>query len=183
MRPSLFVLTCCAATIAGCGGDGEERAQRAPPAVALAVTAPDDGSVVRTETVEVRGTVEPAAAAVRVLGREAAVSGGTFTAEVALDPGANVIDVIAAARGRGPAMTAVRVTRELPVQVPDLGGLEAAEAQEKVEEVGLELEVSETGGLLDELLPGEPAVCEQTPAPGDEVRRGTTVHVEVSRSC
>jgi Glucodextranase, domain B/PASTA domain len=183
MRSSLFVLTCCAATIAGCGGDGEERAQRAPPAVALAVTAPDDGSVVRTETVEVRGIVEPAAAAVRVLGREAAVSGGTFTAEVALDPGANVIDVIAAARGRGPAMTAVRVTRELPVQVPDLGGLEAAEAQEKVEEVGLELEVSETGGLLDELLPGEPAVCEQTPAPGDEVRRGTTVHVEVSRSC
>jgi beta-lactam-binding protein with PASTA domain len=118
-----------------------------------------------------------------VLGSEASVSGGTFTAEVSLEPGANVIDVMATARGRGPAMTAVRVTRELPVHVPDLDGLEVAEAQDKVGEVGLELEVTESGGLLDELLPGEPAVCEQNPAPGDEVRRGTTVHVEVSRSC
>ena len=50
-------------------------------------------------------------------------------------------------------------------------------------DLALELEVTETGGLLDELLPGDPAVCEQNPSPGDEVRVGTAVHVEVSRSC
>jgi hypothetical protein len=183
MRLSLFVLACLAAVAAGCGGDGGERAQRAPLRVALAVTSPSDNSVVQRETVVVRGTVEPARAAVRVLGTEADVSGETFTAEVALEPGANVIDVMATARGRGPAMTAVRVTRELPVHVPDLDGLAVAEAQDKVGEVGLELEVTESGGLLYQLLPGEPAVCEQDPSPGDEVRRGTTVHVEVSRSC
>jgi hypothetical protein len=179
---SVLVFACLAAAATGCGGDGE-RAQRAPLPVALSVTSPTDNSVVRTETVEIRGTVQPARAAVRVLGNEADVSGGTFTAEVQLEPGPNVIDVMATAGGRGPAMTAVRVTRELPVHVPDLDGLEVAEAQDKVGEVGLELELDETGGLLDELLPGEPAVCEQSPAPGDEVRRGTTVRVEVSRSC
>jgi hypothetical protein len=183
MRPSLFVLACLAAAVAGCGGDGGERAQRAPLAVALTVNAPDDGSVVRDEKVAISGTVEPAGATVRVLGREADVSGGTFTAEVALDPGANVIDVMATARGRGPAMAAVRVTRELPVEVPDLGGLEVAEAQERVADAGLELEVKEGGGLIDELLPGEPAVCDQEPSPGEEVRRGTTVRVEIGPLC
>jgi Glucodextranase, domain B/PASTA domain len=183
MRPSLFVLACLAAAVAGCGGDGGERAQRPPQPVTLAVTSPDDGSVVRTETVQVRGTVEPAAATVRVLGREAAVSGGEFTADVALEAGANVIDVIATSRGRGPAMTAVRVTRELPVEVPDFGGLAVGEAQERAAEAGLELEVTEGGGLIDELLPGEPSVCDQQPSPGAEVRRGTTVQVEIGQLC
>jgi hypothetical protein len=183
MRLSLLAFACLAAAAAGCGGDGEERAQRAPRPVALAVTAPNDNSVVRSEAVEVRGTVEPTGATVMVLGTKAEVSGGTFASEVALEPGANVIDVMATARGRGTAMTAVRVTRELPVHVPDLDGLEVAEVQDKVGQVGLELEVTESGGLLDELLPGEAAVCEQTPSAGEEVRRGTTVHVEVSRSC
>ena len=180
MRLSLSAFACLAAAAAGCGGDGGERAQRAPRPVALAVTAPNDNSVVRSEAVEVRGTVEPTGATVMVLGTKAEVTGRTFASEAALEPGANVIDVMATAPGRG---TAMRVTRELPVHVPDLDGLEVAEAQDKVGEVGLQLEVTESGGLLDELLPGEPAVCEQTPSAGDEVRRGTTVRVEVSRSC
>jgi hypothetical protein len=171
MHRPLIVFACLAAVAAGCGGDDGERAQRAPLPVVLKVT------------VEVRGTVEPARAEVLVLGQEAAVSGGTFTAEVPLAPGANVIDVMATARGRGPAMTAVRVTRELPVEVPDLGGLDLAEAQEQAAAAGLELEVTEGGGLFDDLLPGEPAVCDQDPSPGEEVRRGTTVQVEVRRAC
>lgn len=179
---SVLVFACLAAAATGCGGDGE-RAQRALLPVALSVTSPTDNSVVRTETVEIRGTVEPARAAVRVLGNEAEVSGGTFTAEVQLEPGANVIDVMATARGRGPAMTAVRVTRELPVDVPDLDGLEVTEAQERVAEAGLELEVTEGGGLFDDLLPGEPAVCSQDPEAGEQVRRGTTVQVETAKSC
>jgi hypothetical protein len=183
MRRSVAYFACLAAAAAGCGGDDGERSQRASVPVVLDVSSPADNSVVRTETVEVRGTVEPADSAVRVLGRQADVSGGEFSAEVALEPGANVVDVIATARGRGPAMLAVRVTRELPVEVPDLGGLEVEEAQGRIGDAGLELEVTEGGGLFDDLLPGEPAVCEQDPEPGTEVRRGTTVHVEVRRAC
>jgi Glucodextranase, domain B/PASTA domain len=183
MRRHVLVFACLAAAAAGCGGDDAERTQRAAVPVALGVSSPSDDSVVQSETVEVRGTVEPADATVTVLGRSAAVSGGSFSSEVELEPGANVIDVVASARGRGPAMTAVRVTRELPVEVPDLDGLEVPEAQEELADAGLELEVTEGGGLFDDLLPGEPAVCGQDPEPGTEVRRGTTVHVEVRRSC
>jgi hypothetical protein len=181
MRVSVLLAAVCLVAT-GCGGDGE-RAQRALVPVELDVTAPADMAVVQSETVEVRGTVEPAGASVRVLGKAADVSGGTFRAEVPLQPGANVIDVMASARGRAAAMTAFRVTRELPVEVPDLDGLEVPEVEERLADVGLVPEVTERGGLLDELLPGEPAVCEQDPEPGTEVRRGSTVRVEVARSC
>jgi hypothetical protein len=180
---TLVALACLAAAAAGCGGDDGDRAQRALVPVELDISAPADMAVVQSETVEVQGTVEPAGASVRVLGDEADVSGGTFKARVALEPGANVIDVIATARGRGTAMTAFRVTRELPVEVPDLDGLEVQEVEERLSEAGLRPEISERGGLLDELLPGEPAVCEQDPEPGTEVKRGTAVRVEVAKSC
>jgi hypothetical protein len=180
-RRLVLVLACVAAS--GCGGDDGERSQQTPVPVELDVSSPADMAVVRTETVDVRGTVDPAGATVRVLGRLAEVSDGTFNAQVSLEPGANVIDVMATARGRGPALTAFRVTRELPVQVPDLDGLEVREAQERVAGAGLELEVTKGGGLFDDLIPAEPAVCEQDPEAGAEVRRGTVVHVEVRRSC
>jgi hypothetical protein len=183
MRVPTLLILACLVTAAGCGGDDNERAQRPPAPVQLDVNEPDDMAVVQSETVEVRGTVEPAGASVRVLGDEADVSGGTFTAEVALDPGANVIDVIATARGRSTAMTAFRVTRELPVEVPDLDGLQVQEVEDKLSETGLRPQIDQRGGLIEELLPGEPAVCGQDPEPGTEVRRGTTVRVEVSKSC
>jgi beta-lactam-binding protein with PASTA domain len=94
-----------------------------------------------------------------------------------------VIDVMATARGRGPALTAFRVTREVPVEVPDLGGLDVDAVQQKLGPSGLTADVQQRGGLLEELLPGEPAVCEQDPQPGAKVRRGTTVHVVVGKSC
>ena len=182
MRVPVLLLAGCLA-VAGCGGEEGERAQRALVPVKLDLTAPDDMAVVESETVEVRGSVEPAGATVRVLGEPADVSGGTFRAEVSLQPGTNVIDVMASSRGRASAMTAFRVTRELPVEVPDLDGLEVPEVEDRLAEVGLVPDVTERGGLLDGLLPGEPAVCEQDPDPGAEVRRGTTVHVQVARSC
>jgi len=179
--PTLFILVCLAA--AGCGGDDNERAQRPLTPVRLAVNEPNDLAVVQADSVDVQGTVEPAGAQVRVMGERADVSGGTFRAKVALDPGPNVIDVIATARGRGTAMTAFRVTRELPVEVPDLDGLQEQEVEDKLSEAGLRAQVEVRGGLIEELLPGEPAVCEQDPEPGTEVRRGTTVRVELSKSC
>jgi Glucodextranase, domain B/PASTA domain len=185
MRSSpLVAATVLAAALVGCGGDDEPRAARAPDPVVLELSAPADTAVVREDAVDVSGVVEPAYAAVRVLGRAAQVSpGGTFTASVPLAPGANVIDVIGTARGRDSAMTAVRVTREMPVIVPDLGGLRVDDAQELLDPLGLELEVERDGGFLEELMPGTPAVCDQDPEPGAEVRHGTTVGVAISKRC
>jgi hypothetical protein len=183
MRAPTLLIVACLAVAAGCGGDDDERAQRALVPVELDVSAPADMAVVQSETVEVRGTVEPAGANVRVLGEAADVSDGRWSTQVPLNPGANVIDVIATARGRGSAMTAFRVTRELPVEVPDLDGLEVPDVEKQLSDAGLQVTVDERGGLLEDLLPGEPVVCEQDPEPGTEVRRGTTVRVEVSRGC
>ncbi len=179
----VLAVACTAAFVYGCGGGDEPEAARAMKPVVLAVSGPGDLAVVQEDSVEVRGSVEPEGATVRVLGERADVSGGAYTASVSLEPGVNVIDVMATARGRDPAMSAFRVTREMPVEVPDLAGLEVGEAQEEVAAAGLELEVEEGGGLLDELLSGEPVVCEQRPEEGEDVRRGTTVQVLVARSC
>ena len=183
MRASTVLILACLVTAAGCGGDDDERAQRPLVPVELEVSAPADQAVVQSETVEVQGTVEPAGSAVRVLGKRADVNGGTFRADVALEPGANVIDVIATARGRATAMTAFRVTRVQHIPVPDLDGLEVPEVESELSDAGLKPDITERSSLIDELLPGDPSVCEQDPAPGTEVRRGTTVHVEVAKSC
>jgi hypothetical protein len=183
MRTQLVFLTACLA-VAGCGGSDEPPAQRALAPVVLEVKEPRDEAVVRSESVRVAGTVSPAgAAAVRVNGRVAELEGSEFTLEVSLEPGANVIDVIASARGRAPAVAAVRVTRELPVEVPDLDGLAVEEAQSRLSHAGLQAEVDEDGGFFDELLPGEPVVCEQDPEAGTEVRRGTTVLLTIGKQC
>jgi PASTA domain/Glucodextranase, domain B len=183
---SFLVVACLAAAAAGCGGDNKEpRAQRPAPAVDLRVSAPGDMDTVQSESVEVRGTVEPAGAAVTVMGQRSPVSGGgEFVATVPLQPGANVIDVMASAPGRGPAMTAFRVTREVPVTVPDLAGKNADEVEDTLADRGLGAEIEQVGGgFLDELLPGDAGVCEQDPQPGTEVRRGTKVHVTLAKGC
>jgi hypothetical protein len=160
-----------AVALAGCGsGDGER-------------TARADMSTTRRTYVTVRGTVDPPGAAVTVFGARAEVVGGSFSARVDLAPGANVIDVAATAPGRAPALTALRVTREMPVAVPDLSGLAPEDARAQVEALGLALQVRSAGGLLEELLPGDPGVCEQEPSAGDEVMRGTTVRVLVAKRC
>jgi hypothetical protein len=185
MRARLTVFACLAAVsaVAGCGGDAP-RAQKPSPPVELAVDSPDDLTTVRTATVDVHGSVSPAGSAVRVLGHAASVTaGGTFTATVPLQPGDNVIDVMATARGREPALTAFRIVREVPVEVPDLDGLAVADAQDKLGAAGLNVQIARGGGLLEPLLPGDPAVCEQDPRAGTKVRRGTTVHVVVAKSC
>jgi PASTA domain-containing protein/glucodextranase-like protein len=182
--PPVLVLACLAAAAAGCGGDQQPRAQRPAAAVDLEVASPGDMATVRAETVEVRGTVKPAGAAVLVVGQRAPVSGGgTFTATVPLEPGANVIDVMASGGGRVPATIAFRVNREVPVTVPDLGGKSVEDVQKALDPLGLGVEVKKGGGLIEELLPGDPAVCEQDPSAGAQVRRGTKVTVVVSKSC
>lgn len=186
MRRLVVVFACLAAAAAtGCGsGDGQKLAQRPATPVALRISSPTDMTTVRTETVKVTGTVVPAGAAVLVLGQKAPVSGGgTFAATVPLEPGANVIDVMASAAGHTAALTAFRVTREMPVTVPDLGGKTVDEVNQALGALGLQPDVEKGGGLIEDLLPGDPAVCQQDPDPGAQVKRGTKVHVVVSKSC
>jgi hypothetical protein len=168
--------------LAGCGGDEPAR-RPAPRPVKLQISSPDDTTVVRGRMLDVRGVVSPAHARVRVLGRPAVVSGGTFSASVPLEQGANVIDVAATAPGRATALAAFRVTRDERVTVPDLAGTVVQDVEEQLGGLGLEVESERGGGLFDSLLPGDPVVCEQDPAPGARVRRGTTVHVTVAKSC
>ena len=129
------------------------------------------------------GSVSPAGASVLVLGRAAEVVDGSFTARVPLRPGANVIDLEATAGDREPALTALRVTRQMPIAVPDLSHLTPEDARARVARAGLHLRTENDGGLLEGILPGTPGVCSQHPDPGTEVRAGTTVTVLVAKRC
>ena len=179
MRRSLVLAVALA--VAGCGGDDTPSAPPRP--VELVVVAPADGGTVDAERVEIRGRVTPAASDVQVLGRRIDVSGGTFVTEVPLEEGANLVDVAASAAGRRPASTAIRVLRVTPVEIPELEGESAEEAIRALEDLRLEVEIRRGGGLLDDLLPGGLDVCRLDPAAGTEVRPGSTVTVEVARSC
>ena len=180
-RPLIAVSLFALLAAAGCGG--EDRPAPTPRAVQLSLTGPADAATVDGDDIEVRGTVVPAASSVQVLGRDVDVSSGSFAIEVPLEEGANLIDVTASAAGRRPATTAVRVVREVPVEVPDLRGNEPETAVESLEGLGLRAEVRRGGGLLDDLIPGELGVCGTDPEEGERVRPGTRVTVEVAKAC
>lgn len=151
--------------------------------MALQITAPADAAVVRGGNVDVRGRVTPSVAEVSVLGRPALVTQGRFTAVVPLEPGTNVVDVIATAPRRRPALTALRVTRDVLVTVPALAGVAQDELDAVLEPLGLRADVTRGGGILDLLRPGEVAVCEQEPRAGARVRRGRAVRLLVAKRC
>jgi hypothetical protein len=182
MRAVTLVLLATLVLAAGCGSHPRAKA-KAPPPVRLHVASPSDETSTREATVAVSGSVAPRDAAVRVLGRPADVVSGSFTARVPLRPGANVIDLLATARGRGPALTALRVTRVMPIRVPDLTHLTPSQARTRVRSLGLQLRTQYGGGLLEGILPGTPGVCEQDPAPGTKVQRGAQVLVLVAKHC
>ncbi len=161
----------------GCGDDPPERPVR------LEITAPADAAVVQDGTVEVRGLVHPRGARVLVLGRPARVARGEFRAVVPLRVGSNLIDVGASARGAAPAWNALRVTREVLVNVPDLIGATRADAIDELGALGLRAEVEEEGGLLDALLGGDWVVCTSDPPAGGDVRRGASIHLTVAKAC
>ena len=149
----------------------------------MSVTAPTDRASVRRGTIDVQGRVSPKRSAVAVLGRPALVTDGRFTVVVPLEPGMNVIDVSATAPRRLPALTAVRVIRDVLVTVPELAGLLEDELDARLEPLGLRADVARGGGLFDVLRGGEPRVCEQDPQPGARVRRGRVVDVIVAKKC
>ena len=181
-RASVIGAACAAALLPGCGG-GDDPPSAPRERVRLQVSAPADGAVVRGGTVDVRGSVSPATADVAVLGRPALVSGGRFTVVVPLDPGVNIVDVAATAGSRRPAFTALRVTRDMQVTVPDLTGVVEDDVQGRLQALGLKADVQRDDSILDLLRSGDRVVCVQDPEAGTRVRRGRTVQVVVSKSC
>ena len=167
--------------LAGCGADTPPPKPQKP--VQLNVSAPSDTAIVQSATAQVSGTVSPPGARVKVQGHLAQVSGNSFTSTVNLAQGPNVIDVAATARGRATALTAFRVTRDERVAVPELVGLALDDAQQQADQRDLKLRAERGGGFLDPLVPRGIHVCDQSPAPGKQVRRGTTVKLLVARSC
>jgi PASTA domain-containing protein/glucodextranase-like protein len=161
-------------------GCGDRPAQRP---VRLEITAPADATVVHHGSIEVRGLVHPRGARVLVLGRPARVAQGEFRAVVPLRVGPNLIDVGASARGAAPAWNALRVTREVLVELPDLIGASRDDAIARLDALGLRAEVEEEGGLLDELLGGDWIVCASDPPAGSDVRRGAGIHLTVAKVC
>jgi glucodextranase-like protein/PASTA domain-containing protein len=179
--PTIAAVFALTALAAACGDDPAP--PREEPRVKLELGSPDDGEVVRSETVELRGTVLPRGARVKVAGREVAVDGGSFRTEVPLEPGANLIDVAAERPGRRPDFAVARVVREVRLPVPDVTGSDADNAQDQLEGLGLTVLREDGGGFFDPLLPGDPKVCEQEPRPGVQVLPGSEVVLLVARDC
>jgi hypothetical protein len=179
--PTIAAAVALTALAPACGDDSEP--PRRESSVKLELTSPADSAVVRSETVEIRGRVQPGGANVKVLGREIAVDGGSFRAEVPLEPGANLIDVSAGARGRRTDFAVARIVREVRLPVPDVVGSDADTAQEQLEGLGLTVGVENSGGFFDPLLPGDPKVCDLEPEPGTQVLPGSEVILLVARDC
>jgi Glucodextranase, domain B/PASTA domain len=167
--------------IAGCGGD--DRPPPDPPAVRLTISAPDDASTVKSDTVKLTGRVSPTRANVLVLGEPAVVSGGRFSADVPLEEGANVIDVSASMPGRSAAFAALRVTFDPRVAIPDLDGVGDEEAADRIAKLGLDPSLDAVGGLFDELRSGQRRVCESDPPAGTLVEPGTDVTLKTAKRC
>jgi hypothetical protein len=181
MRIGLLAGAACALLMTGCGGD-KPAAATAP--VRLQVSSPVDQGTVRDGSVEIRGTVSPANATVLVRGQEADVSSGSWSAQVSLEPGVNVVDVLASSGAARPALTALRVRRVVEVEVPDVTGLSADDAKQELQDAKLKPDLqTEDGGFFDELLGGSPKVCDTDPAAGASVSPDTTVAVHLARDC
>ena len=180
MRPVAVALLALPFLLAACGGSGDDAAERP---VSHHMTGPGDGKVVRGARVELTGRATPGAI-VLVSGERVSVTGnGVFSARVPLDAGGNVIDVMASADGMASSMTAVRIVRQLTVRVPDVAGDSPGNAKERLAAAGLHVNVQEAGGLIDELLPVDRAVCGSEPGAGSTVDSGSTVTISVSKVC
>lgn len=179
--PRRFVLLAVLLGLAGCGG--EEKRAPDPAPVRLTISRPPDTSTVREDRVTLSGKVQPARAAVEVLGKSATVRGGSFSATVPLDEGVNVIDVSATMPGRSAAFAAVRVTYDPRVTVPDLTGVTDDDASARLDKLGLDASLDAVGGLLDEFRSGTRNVCETDPPKGTLVDPGAKVVVKTAKRC
>jgi hypothetical protein len=151
--------------------------------VRLEVAGPSDQASTLAGAVAVRGTVSPANATVLVEGRPASVRRGSFSAQVSLVPGTNVIDVLAGAPHAAGSATAIRVYRQIPVSVPDLSGANPSRAVAQLTRLGLRPEVVDTGGFYQSLNPTSTQDSSTSPAPGATLAPGSGIQVQVAKVC
>jgi hypothetical protein len=173
---------------------GERVVRRAQPVAdgarrpELLVSAPRSGAVVRARSVVVRGTIS-GEAGVRVQGRRAAVSAGTFARRVALPRGVTQIRVTAGSRGRrlhrtvtvrrgrSPAALGAAFARRRPGRMPDVLAQPLADARALLRAAGIAARVVR---LAEALPPGGAwAVCATRPAPGQRLTRGAPAVLRV----
>jgi hypothetical protein len=175
----LIVLLAAGLVLSACG---ETPRPASEPRVKLKLDAPNSGGTTREAHIAVSGSVTPADASVQVMGVQARVSGGQFTADVQLQPGGNVIDVTASSPGRRSVADAVRFIRDMRVDVPAVVGSSPEDAAAALRDVGLVDAIEEDGNWLDRLL-GSPQVCATNPPAGTAVAKGTKVTLRVAPDC
>ncbi len=176
----LVAVPLAALLIAGCGSNTSAPAE---VPVHLSLSSPADGARLTAQSVLVSGTVSPAGATVLVAGRGVPVSAGAFQARVTLSPGQNIVDVLAGAPRARAAMAAVRVFRQVNVPVPSVTGDTVAAAKATLRARGLVARTVENEPFYSFILPGSPVVCTTSPSAGRRVAPGSTVTVNVSKSC
>jgi hypothetical protein len=154
-----------------------------PGPLELALAAPRAGEVVRSRSVVVRGTVSGDVAAVRVAGRPARVSAGTFARAVPLSRGPSTLRIVAVGRdgervarsvtvrrGQSPAAVGAAFARRQPGRMPDVLAARLPDARALLRGAGIPVTVIR---LTDARLPeGGLTVCSTQPAPGLALRRG-----------
>jgi hypothetical protein len=175
----VLLLGVLCAALAGCG-----TASKPLPQLKLQLSAPTAGTRVTSGSVVVSGTVSPAVgASVLVVGQHVTVTGGGFSTSVALQPGSNLIDVLAAAPRTRAAMTALRVYRLVDVTVPDLSGDTPGAATRALRALGFEARVQNSDQFFDFLLPISPEVCSSSPPAGRSLPPGSVVTLSVAKTC
>jgi hypothetical protein len=175
----LIVLLAAGLLLSACGETPQPTTEAR---VRLKLDAPDSGGSTREDHIAVSGTVTPADSSVEVMGVQAPVTGGQFTADIKLQPGGNVIDITASSPGRRSTADAVRVMRDMRVDVPDVLGKTPEDATAALQDTDLVAELSEDDNWLDRLL-GAPQVCSTTPPAGAPVDKGTKVTLHIARDC
>jgi PASTA domain/Glucodextranase, domain B len=172
-------LVIAAVLLAGCGA-----AARPQPRIHLNLAAPTDGTVVTNGSVTVSGSVSPVGARVLVLGQSVATAqNGTFSAEVQLQPGTNLVDVLAGAAHDKAAMTAVRVYRQILVTVPNVSNDSPSVATKALQALGLHVQIDDTDPFYSFLIIGSKDVCGISPGAGRRVPPGTKITISVSKTC
>ena len=164
---------------------GERRRVRAQEKAAagplvLELHAPEDGDVVRSDRVVVRGAVGGRSSAVTVNGRRVPVREGAFAGTIALQAGRNRIRVVATSAGRTLRRTvSVRrgrstfalgrsFARRHPGKVPDLLAQPLPDARALLRGAGIRHRVVPL--VSGSLRRGDWAVCRTKPAPDARVR-------------
>jgi hypothetical protein len=172
-------LVACLLAIAGCG----TKAAAPEPQVQLQLTTPVDGTTVTDGSITIAGKVSPAGTRVLVLGQPVTVTGGEFTKTVPLQPGSNLVDVLAGGDRARAAMTAVRVYRQVLVTIPNVSNDSPSTAVRALEALGLHARTDNTDSFLDFLIPSSYGICSMSPAPGNRVLPGTLVTIKISKTC